>query len=218
MLVQPRVISVLTHRGYKPIATISQSGAVMAELGAPNAVRELNHLIVSILMQPHLIKASLPRQALVIADGDGTLEAHVLELMAWRQCTALIVLQRSKLGNRLLAYTDTATKHSGAGSNCQTARIQIERQMNKYMSALKAWGPKTELHALRAHIGEISQERAKLQQTRAKLQQTLQYLDSQEKEVNEEFDRALVIDSFCERLGKGECAKLHTNLSMNLPD
>lgn len=139
----PRTISLLTRNGLKPIATIDEFNRVVMVSSSLGPVQRLNKLIVNEIFVNNP-KKHLPKEPLVVED----IEAHILDIVGFRRCSALIVLQHSNVSNRLLAYTDSGTNHPGesiGGIDCEGAKTGIQDELTTYTDALNGWISETEL-------------------------------------------------------------------------
>jgi hypothetical protein len=92
-------------------ATVGAAGRIkLAKMpGVPAEVNDMNVKVAKILL--NLDKHHPPSVKLV----EGDIRTYTISVMRWRSCTALIVLQVSNKGMRILSYLDTLVKHRGGG-------------------------------------------------------------------------------------------------------
>lgn len=184
-----RTISVSGRNGLKPIATIDISNQVFpVQSQAPPSVKEMNLKIATLFTDPNLKQKNFfPEQFFTPPD----LTAYCLELLPnWRRCTAMIVLQRSSLGSRLVAYTDSKISNGAAsfGTNCEQANGNVQPLLDEYINSLRKWQggrtQKKELDTLRNQMLDIAKQIKRASQQQDTVNKKISALESQLQNLN----------------------------------
>ena len=72
----------------------------------------------------------------------GDITTYPISFMRWRACTALIVLQVSARGMRVLCYLDTKRKHTGSwATDCSGVRPSVLQEVAQVLEQLSGSAP-----------------------------------------------------------------------------